>query len=207
MARKTISAPCAQCGKILYREPRKLNPNQENLFCNRQCWSEWKRTHLPEGFIEAAKQQNELRREQGVQRNRERTRTYICDYCGSPFQRNTKWAPRIGTFCSRTCVGLGSEALRWRGYTEDNQSRQSFQQAVRRRFVDKCAICGWHETSCDVHHIAPRRENGPHTFANTIILCPNHHRMADRGKIKEEALRAAQQAMIRKPGVPDRAFF
>jgi predicted restriction endonuclease len=48
-------------------------------------------------------------------------------------------------------------------------------------------IWGW-DTIVDIHHIVPRRHGGTNALANLIALCPNHHRMADRGLISQEEL-------------------
>lgn len=56
-----------------------------------------------------------------------------------------------------------------------------------RRDGARCRICGF-DTLVEVHHIIPRRHNGPDTLDNLITLCPNHHTMADRGLISVEDL-------------------
>lgn len=40
----------------------------------------------------------------------------------------------------------------------------------------------------DVHHIVPRREGGTNKDSNLIVLCPSHHRLADRGAIPRRRL-------------------
>lgn len=50
------------------------------------------------------------------------------------------------------------------------------------RFGGKCIICGFDEV-VEVHHIIPRRVGGDDSPENLILLCPNHHAMADRGMI------------------------
>lgn len=56
--------------------------------------------------------------------------------------------------------------------------------AVRltRRFLMReqfeCAICGWNESKCDVHHIV----SGEESFENLIIVCPNCHRVIHKNK-------------------------
>jgi len=40
----------------------------------------------------------------------------------------------------------------------------------------------------DVHHIVPRREGGTNRDSNLIVLCPSHHRLADRGAIPRRRL-------------------
>jgi len=72
-------------------------------------------------------------------------------------------------------------------------SRKAWAEAVKLVQGDKCAICGWHEASCDVHHLVERHNGGKNTVENAIVLCPNHHRTAhERGlehllQLKEKA--------------------
>ena len=44
-----------------------------------------------------------------------------------------------------------------------------------------CEVCGWEETSRDIHHIVGIAAGGSNHSSNCITLCPNHHRCADRG--------------------------
>lgn len=40
-----------------------------------------------------------------------------------------------------------------------------------------CSICGWNESTCDIHHIIPREDGGSNDNSNLIIICPNCHRI------------------------------
>ena len=51
-----------------------------------------------------------------------------------------------------------------------------------------CEICGW-KLCVERHRIVPGREGGSYTKDNTIVLCPNHHALADRGKLKRRSLK------------------
>jgi 5-methylcytosine-specific restriction endonuclease McrA len=44
------------------------------------------------------------------------------------------------------------------------------------------------ETHLEVHHIITRSEGGSNELSNLIILCPNHHRMAQAGDIPRDKL-------------------
>lgn len=44
------------------------------------------------------------------------------------------------------------------------------------------------------HHIVPRREHGPNELHNLIVLCPNHHAMADKNLISRERLFVIRRA-------------
>lgn len=40
-----------------------------------------------------------------------------------------------------------------------------------------CAICGWNEAACDIHHIIPKKDGGSDDNGNLIYICPNCHRL------------------------------
>lgn len=61
----------------------------------------------------------------------------------------------------------------------------------------KCAICGFDEV-IEVHHIIPRRIGGTDELENLIVLCPNHHSLADRGMIVINKLRERIDEVINK---------
>ena len=46
-----------------------------------------------------------------------------------------------------------------------------------------CSNCGWKESSCDVHHIVPRKQGGTDDNNNLTVLCPNCHRLAHTDKL------------------------
>ena len=51
--------------------------------------------------------------------------------------------------------------------------------------VGKCEICGFNRT-LDAAHIIPARDGGDLSESNTVILCPNHHRLFDTKKLTLE---------------------
>lgn len=50
------------------------------------------------------------------------------------------------------------------------------------KFDGKCAVCGFDEI-VEVHHITPRHRGGQDNPENLIVLCPNHHALADKGML------------------------
>lgn len=48
------------------------------------------------------------------------------------------------------------------------------------------------------HHILPKGNGGTHDLRNCIILCPNHHAMADAGLLTPEYLQALVDAVLDK---------
>jgi len=52
-----------------------------------------------------------------------------------------------------------------------------------------CAVSRCSVGAVDIHHIDPYREVRRHTLENLIALCPNHHRLAEDGKIDRKSLK------------------
>lgn len=127
--------------------------------------------------------------------------TRPCATCGEPVSylpsqrgasRGTQYSDTI--YCSRKCKGIGHSRLmtgrRPSGgiYT----STATFRVIIRQQFLDRCAICGWDEAPCDVCHIVARKAGGGNTFENVVMLCPNHHRLFDSGRIPMDAVLTAR---------------
>lgn len=69
---------------------------------------------------------------------------------------------------------------------------QSIVQQLKNTYENQCFICGLQlklnegKSYSEAHHIRPlgSPHNGPDTLDNLILLCPNHHVLADFGTIK-----------------------
>lgn len=59
-----------------------------------------------------------------------------------------------------------------------------FSEVCYKTYLQECAICGWKESTLDVHHVNGNRhtDNSPE---NLCYLCPNHHRMVNNGVISQ----------------------
>lgn len=50
----------------------------------------------------------------------------------------------------------------------------------------RCDVCAWAPPSVvtagvlEAHHVVPVRMGGGHHHRNLVLLCPNHHRIADK---------------------------
>lgn len=51
-----------------------------------------------------------------------------------------------------------------------------------------CCRCGWHEGTCDFHHINGRKIHNANTEYNISLICPNCHRLVHEDKVKKEDL-------------------
>lgn len=119
-----------------------------------------------------------------------------CPTCGVPvWVVPHRLRGRSVVYCSYSChrkTRTLENATRWKG-----GSRQVYRRHMVRLFGDVCMVCGWAAAETDLHHIVPRAKGGRDTFDNIILLCPNDHRLADRGKLKRHVLRAARRAARR----------
>lgn len=70
----------------------------------------------------------------------------------------------------------------YKDYWKRNYVQEKNRQRVRNTQAEKmkrlnlkneCAMCGWKESICDIHHIST---------TEIIVLCPNHHRILHRGR-------------------------
>lgn len=48
-----------------------------------------------------------------------------------------------------------------------------------------CCVCGWNESSCDIHHINGKKVENANGHWNLTLLCPNHHRLFHNKKLKK----------------------
>lgn len=68
-------------------------------------------------------------------------------------------------------------------------NKGSWNEAMRRLYPDMCMRCGWHEATCDTHHITPKSNGGKYSLDNGVLLCPNCHRLATLGLVSADELR------------------
>ncbi len=97
-------------------------------------------------------------------------------------------------FCSNEC------RLEAKGHQIRNKiSLRTWQKIIKRAFPNwHCPLCEEHNIIWDdkfwsyafeAHHITPVREGGSDELDNLILLCPNHHKMADGGVFSKERLK------------------
>ena len=104
-----------------------------------------------------------------------------CVYCNTSFLSGSLETK----YCSREC--------KLRNYRKKQKPDIEFHANSLARVLKElpCEICGWNETTRDVHHIIPVSEGGKSAMSNLIVVCPNHHRMYHKHLISEEATEAA----------------
>lgn len=181
--------PCVACGQPVMRD--KQSTLDKAKYCSFACYWEHMRAHP------------EL---QGAYRSGQLTGT--CPVCGKAVLYYAKKRRAEGEpYCSRACalVEFGpkvSGSLNWH-FKGDARQRGTATHLARKYLGNKCAICGWAEAGCDAHHIEPVKQGGRNALANMIILCPNHHRLANVGKLSQDDLQAFWEARYSALVIPD----
>lgn len=103
--------------------------------------------------------------------------TLTCQGCNKIF--TAKY--RDAKYCSSKCKLVVYRRLQ----KAEQSSIKTFQRILS--FLP-CELCGWKESTRDLHHIISVFKKGKTTLDNLICLCPNHHRMVHRNLISQDTL-------------------
>jgi len=99
-------------------------------------------------------------------------------------------------------LGISTEPQTTYSQTAAYKDRESpLSQREKEEMINKvgtkCCYPNCGETlTLEVHHITPRAEGGTNDENNLIVLCNNHHHLADRGAIPKDRLRLYSVAMM-----------
>jgi hypothetical protein len=174
---KWLTVKCANCGKEIIRPQWRFNTKpMKHYFCSKKCYGQYKSKHADEyplskikhRFIVATElTENLLRKEYSENRLRIKdiSRKYNCGY--STIQARLK---KYNIKTDRGRYRKGNSEAYWRKY---------FQRKYK-----GCQHCGWDKDVCDVAHIKSRKKGGEYIEKNLLYLCPNCHRLYDKGKLK-----------------------
>lgn len=105
--------------------------------------------------------------------------TYTCEKCGKTFETNKAFKKGRHIKCD--------DCIQKRKHSQDNPisildlSKRTISKILNRSNIG-CAICGWNESTCDIHHIIERKNGGNDEINNLIIVCPNCHRIIHNNK-------------------------
>jgi len=130
------------------------------------------------------------------------TPNHVCERCGKEYFRHRQSRFR-SRYCSRECMYMS-----FRG--EGNPNYRHGQNLIAAREFAKrhtdlaCVICGF-SLHVEVHHIQPREHGGRNTPENLVVLCPNHHWMAQNWLISPVHLEAL--AITHRPKQSASAFY
>lgn len=169
-----VTLICDYCGKEFLRRNYEVGRASKN-FCSKSC--------AGKGSSVA-----------NLHVVRQPAQELTCEYCGKTYKRKVSRL-RTSRFCSRECVSA-YRSREWHDEKNPNFRHGMNQTSAKRIalafYEPRCAICGW-DTIIDIHHIIKKARGGTNDVANLIVLCPNHHKMAERGMISKEQLHDAQQ--------------
>lgn len=99
---------------------------------------------------------------------------YICEKCNKEFYTANKIHKDRHIHCDE-CKQNRPKYKKIINTIYDVSSRTM--SLILQRANIGCAICGWNETSGDIHHIIERKNNGTNELNNLIYVCPNCHRI------------------------------
>lgn len=99
---------------------------------------------------------------------------YICDKCGKNFVSKIKIRNDRYKHCE-DCRQHRKHAINNPNSILDVSKRTITK--ILKRANKGCSICGWNESTCDIHHIIERKNGGTDNIDNLIIVCPNCHRI------------------------------
>lgn len=78
--------------------------------------------------------------------------------------------------------------------------RPDVRRYVLLRANGRCEYCGAMgftmtngQVYLETHHVVPLHESGPDSVGNVVALCPNHHREAHHGKVRDEMRKKLQE--------------
>lgn len=174
MPRPVTGKTCLHCdGPILSRGPKR---DAQVIYCSVKCLRDHERVlNTAAGRAPVTKP---------------------CEECGTPFTYYASMRPQAA-YCSMSCKSKG-HARKMAGRVQTAYGlNATFRKSMRRFLYDRCAICGWDTTPCDVAHIVGRKDGGTDTLDNVTMLCPNHHRAFDLGLIPVEAIHASRLQVLR----------
>lgn len=102
------------------------------------------------------------------------TYTYICEKCNKGFQTTKTFKKNNHIYCDdckRTVKHVKTDIT-----SILDVSKRTITKILNRSNVG-CSLCGWNESTCDIHHIIPKSKGGNNELDNLIIICPNCHRV------------------------------
>jgi len=104
-----------------------------------------------------------------------KTYFYICDKCGITFESKQYRRKERKKHCGE-CRRNSPHSRKNDDITLLDLSKRTIAKILKRADIG-CSICGWKESSCDIHHIHEKCNGGKNDTSNLIILCPNCHRI------------------------------
>jgi hypothetical protein len=114
------------------------------------------------------------------------------DKCDNSFLPTDKDHKYCSVSCFRKDKGWKDKGL---------MSKRTFAKIFKRALLEwHCPFCDWNNTY-NIHHIQAVSKGGSDHLDNLVVLCPNHHSLADTGAIDIELLKTVSLSKIYNEGV------
>ena len=100
---------------------------------------------------------------------------YICEKCGKSFK-----SQKIRNGRHIYCNDCKHKVIHYKDINSLTSIKDLSKRTITKillRANKGCSICGWNESTCDIHHIIPKSKGGNNENNNLIIVCPNCHRI------------------------------
>lgn len=166
---------CSKCGKKFSKPKWRIEKNKTgHHFCSKNCYHK---------FSKGSNFNNPPTKGNNKDRKIDIPKKTLKDLYVEKKLTITEVAEKIG--CSRSTVNRrlkenNINRRRAKDYRENNSESH-----LRRKIQNKpCKKCGWNKDVCDVAHLKPKKDGGEYKESNLIPLCPNCHRLFDKGKLK-----------------------
>jgi len=158
--RKAKQLTCENCGEPYYTQER------ESKFCSRSCAGKFNnRNRGPLTEEHRTKISESLRKSDKANKNRSVGEKHV-----QAVAKATRG--KFNSQCPESLLSLSSRTV----------------SKILSRLGASCSRCGWHEATCDIHHINGRKIKDADSHTNLTLLCPNCHRLAHTGKVRKEEL-------------------
>lgn len=129
-----------------------------------------------------------------------------CKVCGQAITERTS---NNTLYCSAKCARKAESKQNTPRIAHRAKRVNKVSQHIYDAYNHRCAICGWRATEelikvrggvqrsygNEIHHIQPVSKGGGESADNLILLCPNHHKQADLGIIKQDYLKSLTRPM------------
>ena len=100
---------------------------------------------------------------------------YICEKCGKEFT-----SAKIKNGRKIHCNNCKRKVNHFKDINQISSIKELSKRTITKILIRAnkgCSICGWNESTCDIHHIIQRKDGGSNNMDNLILVCPNCHRI------------------------------
>ena len=104
--------------------------------------------------------------------------TKICTVCDEKYETKDNKSK----YCTSICK---QRNYREKLKKDDNLSMKTYNRVFKNI---GCEICGWNESTTDLHHIIPVSDGGLNELNNIINVCPNHHRLIHKNLVHSDII-------------------